>query len=45
MNLKHFFYLEYKNKKEKNPVIYSRFGKKSYQADEKFLPEKITEAS
>lgn len=40
-SLREIFYLEYKKQPEgqKNPIVYSRFGKKSYESEEKFDPE------
>lgn len=38
-SLRHFFYLEYKtkfNEGSQNPIVYSRFGKKFYDSQEKF---------
>ena len=38
-SLRHYFYLEYKQKFAdggSNPVVYSRFGKKFYDSQEKF---------
>jgi hypothetical protein len=45
-SLRHLFYLEYKKNfadGEKNPIIYSRFGKKFYGSDEKFDPNNFNQ--
>lgn len=42
-SLREIFYLEYKKHPEgvKNPIVYSRFGKKNYESDEKFDSDKF----
>lgn len=45
-SLRHLFYLEYKKKfadQQTNPIVYSRFGKSSYNSDEKFDPENFNQ--
>jgi len=44
--LRHFFYLEYKKnfaEGEKNPIVYSKFGKQHYFSDEKFDPNNFNQ--
>jgi cytosolic carboxypeptidase protein 2/3 len=38
-SLRHLFYLEYKKnfpEGQRNPIVYSRFGKEHYRSDDKF---------
>jgi len=44
-SLRHFFYQEYRKMSngERNPIVYSRFGKSSYDANEKFNPENFSQ--
>ncbi len=40
-SLRHFFYLEFKRNfqdGQQNPIVYSRFGKRSYDSEERFDP-------
>lgn len=44
--MRHLFYLEYKKKfvdDRANPIVYSRFGKTSYNSDEKFDAENFNQ--
>jgi hypothetical protein len=42
-SLRELFYLEYKKTLDgqANPIVYSRFGKQSYDSEEKFKPEEV----
>ena len=43
-SLRHFFYLEYRKngESEKNPIVYSRFGKQHYDSEDKFNTENFS---
>ena len=44
-SLRHFFYLEYRKlgEGEKNPVVYSRFGKQHYDSEDKFNTDNFSQ--